>query len=182
MAELQVPDMEIRTAILRNKMKDVGADVPEHLIEYLASNVRTNIRRLEGGLMRLASFQSLAQEPGELTLEIAEELLKDILGEEQPKTVSIAVIQKIVADYFDIRVADLVGPRRPKNIARPRQIAMFLSREFTELPLQAIAEAFNRRDHGTVLHAERAISKSGKEDPELRRILDQLRTKIEGRE
>ena len=128
--------------------------------------------------MRLASFQSVAQDPRELTLEVAEELLKDILGEEQPKAVSIAVIQKTVADRFDVRVADLVGPRRPKNIARPRQIAMFLARELTDLPLQAIAEAFNRKDHGTVLYAERAIAKLAKGDAELRKALDQLRAKI----
>ena len=178
MAELQVPDIEIRTAILRNKMKDMGADIPDHLIDFLAANVRSNVRRLEGGLMRLASFQSLAQDPAELTLEVAEELLKDILGEEQPKAVSIAVIQRGVADHFDVRVADLVGPRRPKNIARPRQIAMFLARELTDLPLQAIAEAFNRKDHGTVLYAERAIAKLAKEDAELRKALEHLRAKV----
>ncbi len=177
MAELQVPDVEMRTAILRNKMKEMGAEIPEELVEFLAVNVRSNVRRLEGGLMRLASFQSLAHEPGELTVEVAEELLKDILGEEKGKTVSISVIQKTVAEYFDVRVAELVGPRRPRNIARPRQIAMYLARENSGLPLQAIAEAFNRKDHGTVIHACVTVGKLAKGDAEFRKMLDQIRLK-----
>ncbi len=154
-AEMQPPDIETRVAILRKKAQTLAVDLPPRIIEYLAERIRTNVRRLEGALMRVATFASLSG--GELNQTTIEHLLKDILQEEARRTVSIDLIQKKVAEHFDIRLADMTSKRRPANIALPRQVAMYLARELTKSSLMEIGEAFGGRDHGTVLHACRTI-------------------------
>jgi chromosomal replication initiator protein len=125
--------------------------LPEEVIQFIANRVRTNIRRLEGALIRVTSYVSLtAKKP---TMELVEELLREILHEEGRYTINIDAIQKRVAEHFDIRLADMTSKRRPENIAFPRQVAMFLARQMTESSLNMIGEAFGGRDHGTVLHA-----------------------------
>jgi chromosomal replication initiator protein len=154
-AELQPPDVETRLAILRKKAASLDVKVPNELLQYVAERIRTNIRRLEGALMRVALFMSLSG--GKLTEERLEELLKDILQEEARRNVSIEQIQKRVAEHFDVRFADMTSKRRPKNIAFPRQVAMYLARELTKMSLVEIGDAFGGRDHGTVLHAHRLV-------------------------
>jgi len=124
-------------------------------MNFLANRIRTNIRRLEGALVRVTSYAALTG--NKLSLETVEGLLREILHEEGRYTINIDVIQKKVAEHFDIRLADMTSKRRPENIAFPRQIAMFLSRHMTEPSLSAIGEAFGGRDHGTVLHACRLL-------------------------
>src|SRR5437870_12190364 len=154
-AELQPPDIETRLAILRKKARALQIKLEPELIEFLAQRIRTNIRRLEGALMRVASFISLSgANPSSERVEI---LLKDLLQEEARRSVSIDNIQKRVAEHFDVRFADMTSKRRPKNIAFPRQIAMYIARELTKSSLMEIGDAFGGRDHGTVLHAHRLV-------------------------
>ena len=133
----------------------MGVELPEEVINFLAHRIRTNIRRLEGALIRVASYASLTGK--KLTVEVVEELLREVLHEEGRYTITIEVIQKRVAEHFDIRLADMTSKRRPENIAFPRQIAMYLARQLTESSLNTIGEAFGGRDHGTVLHACRLV-------------------------
>ena len=119
---------------------------------------RSNIRRLEGGLIRVACYAVLTSK--KLSLELVESLLREIFHEEGHHAISIEVIQKKVAEHFDIRLADMTSKRRPENIAFPRQIAMFFSRQMTESSLNTIGEAFGSRDHGTVSHACRLVRNS----------------------
>ena len=155
-AELQPPDVETRVAILRKKAQALHIKLDDQVFEFLAERIRTNVRRLEGALMRVASFASLSGR--ELTPEAIEHLLKDILQEEAKRSVTIDQIQRRVAEHYDVRLADMTSKRRPANIAFPRQVAMYLARELTKSSLSEIGEAFGGRDHGTVLHAHRLIT------------------------
>jgi chromosomal replication initiator protein len=149
--ETQAPQMETRLAILRKKSLDWKVRVDESILLFLAEKIRTNVRRLEGALMRVATYSSLAGES--VTVEKVEHLLRDLIREEASRQVTIDAIQKTVAEHFDVRLADMTSRRRPANIAFPRQIAMYLSRSLTKGSLMEIGEAFGGRDHGTVIHA-----------------------------
>ncbi len=154
-AELQPPDVETRVAILRKKAESQNVRLSPEILLYIAERVRTNVRRLEGALTRVASYASLSgQEP---TIEKIEHLLKDILQEEARRAVTIEQIQRKVAEHYDVRIADMTSKRRPANIAYPRQVAMYLARELTKSSLSEIGNAFGGRDHGTVLHAHRLV-------------------------
>lgn len=174
---IESPDLETRTAILRQKMLDWSVNVDEPVLSYLAQNIRTNVRRLEGALMRVAGHISL-RGGDVLTQEGLEGLLTDILEEADTKAVTIDWIQKVVAEHFDIRLADMTSHRRPANIAMPRQIAMHLARELTKASLKEIGEAFGGRDHGTVIHACKAVAKKTAADEDLRRALNGLTEKL----
>ena len=128
--DLQPPDIEMRLAILNKKAQLMGVTLPEDVMNFLASRIRTNVRRLEGALIRVASYASLTGK--KLSIEVVEGLLREILHEEGRLSISIEVIQKRVAEHFDIRLADMTSKRRPENIAFPRQVAMYLSRQMTE--------------------------------------------------
>lgn len=167
--ELQPPDVETRMAILRKKEKAMGVELPDEIISFLANRIRTNIRRLEGALIRVASFASLTGK--KLTQPVVEGLLREVLHEEGRFTVNIESIQKKVAEHFDIRMADMTSKRRPENIAFPRQVAMFLSRQMTESSLNTIGEAFGGRDHGTVLHACRLVKDRMEVDANVRQTV-----------
>ena len=174
--DLQPPDVEMRLAILRKKAQLMGVTLPEEIINFLAHRIRTNIRRLEGALIRVASFASLTG--NKLTLETVENLLREILHEEGRYSVSIDLIQKKVAEHFDIRLADMTSKRRPENIAFPRQVAMFLSRQMTESSLNTIGEAFGGRDHGTVLHACRLVKGRMDVDAHVRQVVHYLEKQL----
>ncbi|HYE31736.1 MAG TPA: chromosomal replication initiator protein DnaA [Methylomirabilota bacterium] len=175
--DLQPPDIETRVAILRKKEKSLGVELPDEILNFLAARIRANIRRLEGALIRVASYASLTGQ--KITIEIAESLLRDVLTEEGRNAVSIESIQKRVAEHFDIRLADMTSKRRPENIAFPRQIAMYLARQLTESSLSHIGEAFGGRDHGTVLHACRQVKDRMEVDPEVRRKVGDLEKKLQ---
>ena len=174
--DLQPPEIETRVAILRKKAEAMNVALPEDVINFLANRIRANIRRLEGALIRVASYSSLTGK--RLSVEIAESLLRDLLNEEGRYTISIEVIQKKVAEHYDIRLADMVSKRRPENIAFPRQIAMFLSRQLTEHSLSMIGEAFGGRDHGTVLHACRHVKDRMEVDPAVRNGVNYLERQL----
>jgi chromosomal replication initiator protein len=154
-ADLKAPDVETRLAILNKKAAALSVRLPDQIITFLANRIRTNVRRLEGALVRVAAYAQLSGKA--LDLETVETLLREILQEEGKVAISVSEIQKRVADYFDIRLADMTSKRRPENIAFPRQIAMYLTRQLTEHSLSAIGESFGGRDHGTVLHACRQV-------------------------
>jgi chromosomal replication initiator protein len=176
-AELQPPDVETRTAILQKKAAALGVRIEPELIEFLAQRIRTNIRRLEGALMRVASFISLSG--GNPSQDRVEMLLKDLLQEEARRSVSIDNIQKRVAEHFDVRIADMTSKRRPKNIAFPRQIAMYIAREVTKCSLMEIGDAFGGRDHGTVLHAHRLVKDRIATDEKIRQVVKFLQDQLQ---
>src|SRR5215831_5057401 len=174
--DLQPPDIEMRLAILNKKAQLMGVELPDEIINFLANRIRTNIRRLEGALIRVASYAALTGK--KLTLEVVEGLLREILHEEGRYSISIETIQKKVAEHFDIRLADMTSKRRPENIAFPRQVAMFLSRRMTESSLSTIGEAFGGRDHGTVLHACRLVKDRMEVDPHVRQVVSYLEKQL----
>jgi chromosomal replication initiator protein len=168
-AELQPPAIETRLAILRKKARGMQIKLPDETFEFLASRIRSNVRRLEGALMRVASFASLSGK--QLTGEVIEHLLKDILQEEARTSITIEQIQRRVAEHFDVRLADMTSKRRPASIAFPRQVAMYLARELTKSSLNEIGDAFGGRDHGTVLHACKTVKKRMKEQDNIRQTI-----------
>jgi chromosomal replication initiator protein len=174
--DLQPPDIEMRLAILNKKAQIMGVSLSEEIMNFLANRIRTNIRRLEGALIRVASYASLTGK--KLSIEVVEGLLREVLHEEGRFSISIEVIQKKVAEHFDIRLADMTSKRRPENIAFPRQIAMFLSRQMTESSLSSIGEAFGGRDHGTVLHACRLVKDRMEVDSSVRQVVSYLEKQL----
>ncbi len=175
-ADMQPPDVETRTAILRKKGAALGFVLPDEIVNFLASRIRTNIRRLEGAFIRVASFTQLTGKA--VTLEAVENLLRDILQEEGRQIVSIESIQRRVAEHYDIRLADMTSKRRPESIAFPRQVAMFLSRQLTGNSLSSIGDAFGGRDHGTVLHACRQVKDRMEVDPTVRHAVGYLERQL----
>jgi chromosomal replication initiator protein len=175
--ELQPPALETRIAILRKKAATFEVKIPDRVIEFLAERIRTNIRRLEGALIRVAAYAPLTGK--ELTIDSVETLLRDALHEEAKRTITVDAIQKKVAEHFDIRLADMTSRRRPQNVAFPRQVAMFLSRTLTDRSFMDIGESFGGRDHGTVLHACRLIDKRMAEDQRLRQTISHLQQALQ---
>jgi len=175
-ADVQPPDVETRLAILQKKAQLMGVQLPEEIMQFLANRIRANIRRLEGALIRVASYAALTGK--KLSLEVVESLLREVLNEEGRYSVNIDLIQKRVAEHFDIRLADMTSRRRPESIAFPRQVAMFLSRQMTESSLSAIGDAFGGRDHGTVLHACRLVKDRMEVDPNVRQVVSFLEKQL----
>ncbi len=171
-AELAAPDTETRIAILKRKAKEWRVKLDCDIIEFVAERIRNNVRRLEGALIRLASYGSMNK--GELDLKNAERLLVDFLGDEGGKEVTIPEIQKRVAAFYDVRQSDLLGRKRPAQIAMARQVAMYFSRELTGASYQEIGDAFGGRDHGTVMHACRRVAGKCRELEKVRRQVDHL--------
>lgn len=171
-AEVQPPDMETRIAILKGKAERLHIDVETWVLEFLAEHIRSDIRRLEGALMRVAAYKSLSGKP--LSKDSIDHLLRDVLQEQARQKITIDHIQKQVAEHFDIRLADMSSKRRQSNIAYPRQVAMFLAREMTGSTLKEIGEAFGGKDHGTVLHACKLIKNRLSTDAQLRHVVRNL--------
>jgi len=174
--DLQPPALETRIAILRKKAASLQVKLPDAVLNFLAEKIKTNIRRLEGALVRVASYASFTGK--ETTVEAVEGMLRDVLHEEARRTATIDVIQKKVAEHFDIRLADMTSRRRPQNVAFPRQVAMYLSRTMTDKSLVEIGETFGGRDHGTVMHACRLIDERMAKDARLRQAISYLKESL----
>ena len=174
--EMQPPMMETRMAILKKKSADWKVRVDESVLLFLAENISTNVRRLEGALMRVATFASLAGES--VTVEKVEHLLRDLIREEASRQVSIDSIQRTVAEHYDVRLADMTSRRRPASIAFPRQVAMYLSRALTKGSLMEIGEAFGGRDHGTVIHACKKVQAELAQTPGLKETLARIESQL----
>jgi len=175
-ADIQAPDFETRVAILRTKAASLKFDIPAPVVNFIAQNISKNIRRLEGALIKVASYGALTGKP--IDLATAEMLLQDVLMEQAQNILTIETIQKRVADHFQIRHSDMTSKRRPNNIAIPRQIAMFLARTLTKHSLQEIGDAFGGRDHGTVIHACKAVDNMMDQDVSMRGSVDFLRAQL----
>ena len=176
-AELQPPDVETRIAILKKKAEGLNIALEPWVIEFLADRIRNNVRRLEGRSMRVASYKSLSDR--EITREVIENLLRDIFQEQAKRAVTIEQIQRKVAEHFDVRLADMTSKRRPANIAFPRQVAMFLSRELTNSSLSDIGDAFGGKDHGTVIHACKLVKRRIEEDEQTRHVIRLLDSQLQ---
>lgn len=170
-ADIQPPDMETRVAILQQKAEVEGVLLPHDVAIYLASNIDSNVRELEGSLTRLAAFSSLTKTS--LTVELAKELLRNTL-KGALREVTVENIQKTICDYFNIKMGDLKAKRRTQNIALPRQVAMYLCRKYTETSFPAIGDKFGGRDHSTVIHASKTIERKIKEDPHMQSTIEKL--------
>lgn len=176
MADIQPPDFETRLAILRSKAATLKIVLPDDVLAFIAQHIVRNIRRLEGALIKVASYAALARRP--IDVETAGKLLSDVLLEEAQRLITIEGIQKKVADYFQLRPSDMVSRRRPANIAGARQIAMYLSRILTRHSLQEIGEGFGGRDHGTVIHACRVVENIMEQDPAMKQNVEFLKTQL----
>ncbi|MCG8501435.1 MAG: chromosomal replication initiator protein DnaA [Firmicutes bacterium] len=177
--DIQPPDLETRIAILRKKAQTEKLQVPDEILIYVANKIKSNIRELEGALNRIIAFSALVKQ--EITQELADEALKDYFSANSNRVITPKLIQETVSKYFNIRTEDFKSKRRTKNIAYPRQIAMYLCRDLTELSLPKIGEDFGGRDHTTVLHAIGKIEKNIEKDAEVKKIIDQLIKNIKGK-
>jgi chromosomal replication initiator protein len=173
--ELEPPDLETRIAILRHKQTQSNVSLPDDVVTFLAENIRSNIRKLEGALVRTVSYASLTGRP--LTLDTVRYLLRDTLDQERQEEITFDKVQRAVADYYDVRLADMTSKRRPRTIAAPRQVAMYICRRMTRASLPDIANAFGKT-HATVLHACRAIETRMDVDSSLRRDLSRIADKL----
>ncbi len=150
-ADIQPPDVETRIAILRKKAELDGLSVPDEVAEFIAQRIPSNIRELEGALVRVVAYASLTRAP--ITVDLAAEILKELLPIPASRPITIQMIQKAVAEHFGLRIEEMRAKRRTKGIAFPRQVAMYLARELTDASLPRIGEEFGGRDHTTVMHA-----------------------------
>ncbi|HHY19960.1 MAG TPA: chromosomal replication initiator protein DnaA [Firmicutes bacterium] len=174
--DIQPPDLETRIAILKKKASSEDIEVPGDVLLFIAKQIRSNIRELEGALIRITAYSSLHNRP--IDVELAAEALKDILPV-QNRQISVELIQKVVAEHYNLNVSDMKSRKRTRSIAFPRQIAMYLSRELTDLSLPKIGEEFGGRDHTTVIHACDKISESLKQDAELEENIRKISDKIQ---
>ncbi|MBL9142817.1 MAG: chromosomal replication initiator protein DnaA [Verrucomicrobiaceae bacterium] len=170
------PDFETRVAILRRKMADAGVVIEPWILDFIAQRVRTDVRKLEGCLVRVAAHVSLAEST--LTEAEVENMLRDVLDQEPGRAVNIDRIQRFVAERYDIRMSELLGRGRPKVIAEARQVAMYLTRDMAKLSLVDVGKAFGGRDHGTVIHACKVVIARMEQTDEFRAMISDLRAKI----
>ncbi|WP_062350983.1 chromosomal replication initiator protein DnaA [Bacillus kwashiorkori] len=174
--DITPPDLETRIAILRKKAKAEGLDIPNEVMLYIANQIDSNIRELEGALIRVVAFSSL--ENRDITADLAADALKDIIPSSKPKVITILDIQKTVGEYYGVKLEDFKAKKRTKSIAFPRQIAMYLSRELTDFSLPKIGEEFGGRDHTTVIHAHEKISNLIQSDTQFQKELKDIESKL----
>jgi chromosomal replication initiator protein len=168
-ADIQPPDIETKVAILRKKAEAERVEIPENVALFIASKVRTNIRELEGSLIRLIAYASLTGR--DIDLPLAQETLKDLLHTED-KPITIEMIQKFVADHFNVKLTELKAKNNAKSVAEPRQIAMYLTKALTKASLPEIGKEFGGKHHSTVIHSVRKIDGLRKRDPEFDRLIN----------
>ena len=174
---IEPPDLETRVAILHKKAEAAGAELPDDVAFFIAKHLRSNVRELEGAMLRVTAYAGFRNKP--VTLELAKEALEDLLALNR-RQISIDYIQKTVADFFKLKVADMYGKRRLAHIVLPRQVAMYLAKELTQKSLPEIGDAFGGRDHTTVLHAVRKITEQRQHDQDLNHQLHVLEQTLRG--
>ncbi|MDD5044108.1 MAG: chromosomal replication initiator protein DnaA [Candidatus Omnitrophica bacterium] len=176
-ADVQPPDFETRVAILKHKIEREPIKISDDVIYFIAETIRTNIRELEGALIRVVAYGFLEEK--NITLDLAKDVLKD-LNNEPPRIITVGAIQKIVASEFGISVGDLTNKRRSKNLITPRQIAIYLSRELTELSLPEIGGLFGGKDHTTILYSYNKIKKDSENNSNLKERINKIKRLIKG--
>lgn len=174
-ADLQPPDVETRIAILRKKSEDEGVTLPEDVIQFLSVTMKSNVRELEGSLVRLGAYASLTGQA--ITLELAKNLLRDLIGDKK-KVVAMDDIQEVVCAQFHVKLTELKSRRRSKTLVHPRQIAMYLCREMTDASYPEIGRQFGGKDHTTIIHACRQVAKAKETDTALQTTIDTLKEQI----
>ena len=176
-ADIQAPDFETRIAILKKKAEIEKYVVSSDVMVYIATKIKSNIRELEGALIRVMAYSSLTNNKN-ITVDLAAEALKDIISSSQTKNITIDLIQDVVANYYNLSIQELKSQRRTRNVAYPRQIAMYLSRKMTDMSLPKIGDEFGGRDHTTVIHAYEKISGMIKTDDSLTNAIKIITKKI----
>lgn len=174
--DIQPPDFETRIAILQKKAMMENLTVPREVINFIATKIKTNIRELEGALIRIVAYSSLTNSP--IDISMAKHVLKDILPEEKPKEVTVDLILDVVGNYYSFKPQDFKSKKRPKDLAFARHVAMYLCSELTDLSLPKIGDEFGGRDHTTVIHARDKIAKEVSESNDLAMVVDNLKKKI----
>ncbi|XEC95019.1 chromosomal replication initiator protein DnaA [Paenibacillus tarimensis] len=174
--DIQPPDLETRIAILRKKAKAENLDIPNEAMIYIANQIDTNIRELEGALIRVVAYSSLINE--DISSHLAAEALKDIIPSSRPRMITIQDIQQKVGEFYGLKLEEFKARKRTKAVAFPRQIAMYLARELTDYSLPKIGEAFGGRDHTTVIHAHEKISKEMQQDQDLYKVIQNITEKV----
>lgn len=177
-ADIQPPDLETRIAILRKKANMENIQIQDDVLHYIATKIKSNIRELEGALIRVVAYSSLTNKG--ITLDLAEEALKDIISTNKPREITVDLIKEEVGKEFNVKIEDFNSKKRTRAIAFPRQIAMYLTRELTDLSLPKIGDEFGGRDHTTVIHACDKISKDISEDQQLKERIDHIIKKLKG--
>lgn len=176
LTDIQPPDLETRIAILRKKAQAEDLDIPNDVFDYIAENIQSNIRELEGMLTRLSAYSNLSKR--KIDLNLTKECLQNLITPNEPVIINGELIQKKVAEYYQMRVEDFKAKKRTKNIAFPRQIAMYLCREMTDLSLPKIGELFGGRDHTTVIHACEKISEELRNDQTLQMTINNIKNSL----
>ncbi len=177
--DIQPPDLETRVAILAKKAQLEHLEVPGDILQFIAARVDTNIRELEGALIRVIAYASVIRTA--LTLDVAHEALKDVVMSSRPRPLTIRAIQDEVAQHYNLRSDDFQSKRRTRAVAFPRQVAMYLARELTDSSLPRIGEAFGGRDHTTVMHAYDKIQLERRRDPTFNHVLEDLARRLRNR-
>lgn len=176
--DIQAPDFETRIAILRKKAEKEEIIIDNDVFEFIATHIKSNIRELEGALTRIIAFSSLTKR--EISIDLSKEALKDIITSTKPKAVTVDIIKNVVSKYYNVNVPDFNSKRRTRSISFPRQIAMFLCRELTDLSLPKIGEEFGGRDHTTVIHAYDKISRDIEDNSSLSERIELIKKEIQG--
>ena len=177
-ADLSMPDYETRSAILEKKLSAERLDIPFEVKELITRKIVSNVRELEGALNRIIAYSRLTETP--VTLQLAEEALKELLVSGEKPVINVNYIQEVVSSHFGLTIADLIGTKRSRNIVVPRQIAMYLSRKFLDLSLPSVGKHFGGRDHSTVIHSCAKITFDLENDPAMRNTVYELERKIRG--
>lgn len=177
-ADIQAPDLETRIAILRKKANMENIEVQDEVMQYIATKIKSNIRELEGALIRVVAYSSLTNKA--ITVDLAEEALKDIISNNKPREITVNLIKEEVSNQYNIKMEDFNSKRRTKAIAFPRQIAMYLTRELTDLSLPKIGDEFGGRDHTTVIHACDKINNNMADDDDFKDKIEYIIGKLKG--
>ena len=176
MADIGYPDYETRMAILRRKVEFEKINLSDEILNYIAENIKSNIREIEGALNKLIAYSNL--EKTEITMEIAEKELQNIIAPDKPKEITPQLIIEVVAEHYQISIDQMVSKARSNSIAKPRQIAMYLCKNMTDTGLQAIGALLGGRDHSTIIHGANKIEDECKTDKELRMQIEAIKKKI----
>jgi chromosomal replication initiator protein len=171
--DIQPPDLETRIAILQNKAQRENLVIPSEVLRFIATYVTSNIRELEGALITVLAYSRLTEQ--KVNLEMVEDVLRDLIGSEKIKPVSVEQVQRAVAEHYDVRISDLCGRSKQRQFVQPRQMAMYLCKQLiTSMSLSDIGAAFGGKDHTTVIYACNSVTEKAKADLALRQLMDNL--------
>lgn len=176
MADIGYPDYETRMAIIKNKVETEHINLNDDILQYIGENIKSNIREIEGAINKLAAYSRL--ENKEITMDIAKEELQNIISPDKPREITPQLIIEVVAEHFNLSMEQMTSNARAKNIARPRQIAMYLCKQMTTVPLEAIGNLLGGRDHSTIIHGANKIAEEYEKEEDLRQQIEAIKKKI----